>query len=64
MAAAAEDLMFSEDEMRVDQGLGYPIAYSKLCKDPSFWSYSHGPPFTFTPYSQSHNQVYQDLAFS
>ncbi|KAF1002817.1 uncharacterized protein LOC141700113 [Apium graveolens] len=53
----AEDLLFSEDEMRVDQGLGYPIAYSKLCKDPSFWSFSHGPPFTFTPYSQSHNQV-------
>ncbi|WOH09815.1 hypothetical protein DCAR_0729274 [Daucus carota subsp. sativus] len=54
---AAEDLMFSEDEMRVDQGLGYPIAYSKLCKDRSFWSYTHGPPFTFTPHSLSHHQV-------
>lgn len=54
---AAEDFMFSEDEIRVDQGLGYPIAYSKLCKDRSFSPFSHGPPFTFTPYSLSHNEV-------
>lgn len=37
--------------MAVDQSLGYPRAYAKLCKDTSISPYSHGPPFTFTPYT-------------
>ncbi|KAK6162561.1 hypothetical protein DH2020_002402 [Rehmannia glutinosa] len=37
--------------MAVDDGLGYPKAYAKLCRDRSFGPFSHGPPFTFTPYA-------------
>ncbi|KAK2974344.1 hypothetical protein RJ640_021200 [Escallonia rubra] len=47
----AADLLFNEEEMVVDEGLGYPRAYARLCKDRSFGPYSHGPPFTFTPYA-------------
>ncbi|XP_071733457.1 uncharacterized protein [Rutidosis leptorrhynchoides] len=47
----ADELMFSADELRVDEGLGYPKAYAKLCRDRGFGPYSHGPPFTFTPYT-------------
>ncbi|KAI3684274.1 hypothetical protein L6452_33495 [Arctium lappa] len=51
----ADDLMFSAQELRIDEGLGYPKAYAKLCRDRGFGPYSHGPPFTFTPYAlQSH----------
>nr|GME19353.1 trichohyalin isoform X1 [Ipomoea batatas] len=35
---------FTAAEMAVDEGLGYPKAYAKLCKDPSL-----SPPFTFVP---------------
>ncbi|KAL8138806.1 hypothetical protein V2J09_004807 [Rumex salicifolius] len=41
---------FSDEEMKVDTGLGYPRAYAKLCRDRSLGPYTHGPPFTFTPY--------------
>ncbi|CAI9769363.1 unnamed protein product [Fraxinus pennsylvanica] len=44
------ELMFMDEEMAIDEGLGYPIAYAKLCRDRSFGPFSHGPPFTFTPY--------------
>ncbi|GAB4842035.1 hypothetical protein Ancab_011995 [Ancistrocladus abbreviatus] len=37
--------------MVVDQRLGYPRVYAKLCRDRGQSPYSHGPPFTFTPYS-------------
>ncbi|KAK3026121.1 hypothetical protein RJ639_040793, partial [Escallonia herrerae] len=47
----AADLLFNEEEMVVDEGLGYPRAYARLCKDRSFGLYSHGPPLTFTPYA-------------
>ncbi|XP_057967869.1 uncharacterized protein LOC131157601 [Malania oleifera] len=46
----AADYAFSEDELVVDQGLGYPKAYAKLCRDRHSSPYIHGPPFTFTPY--------------
>ncbi|XP_075501028.1 uncharacterized protein LOC142539445 [Primulina tabacum] len=48
---AAMDMVFTEEEMAVDQGVGYPRAYAKLCRDRSFGPYSNGPPFTFTPYA-------------
>ncbi|XP_031487265.1 uncharacterized protein LOC116255543 [Nymphaea colorata] len=42
---------FAEEEMVVDQTLGFPIAYAKLCRDPDLGNpYTRGPPFTFTPY--------------
>ncbi|GAB4850118.1 hypothetical protein Ancab_029417 [Ancistrocladus abbreviatus] len=42
---------FADEDMVVDQGLGYPRAYAKLCRVREQNPYSHGPPFTFTPYS-------------
>ncbi|XP_057458341.1 nuclear matrix constituent protein 1 isoform X2 [Lotus japonicus] len=47
----AEDYGFAQDEMAVNENLGYPKAYAKLCRDQNFSPYSHGPPFTFTPYA-------------
>ncbi|KAF8389034.1 hypothetical protein HHK36_025719 [Tetracentron sinense] len=43
-------LSFTEEEMVIDEGLGYPKAYAKLCREPHLNPYSHGPPFTFIPY--------------
>lgn len=43
--------MFADDEMVVDQGVGYPRAYARLCRDRGLGPFSHGPPFTFTPYA-------------
>ncbi|KAL3814960.1 hypothetical protein ACJIZ3_016228 [Penstemon smallii] len=45
------DVVFTKEEMSIDEGLGYPRAYAKLCRDRSFGPFSHGPPFTFTPYA-------------
>ncbi|KAI3444731.1 hypothetical protein Pfo_001396 [Paulownia fortunei] len=47
----ANNLVFTDEEMAIDEGLGYPKAYAKLCRDRSFGPFSHGPPFTFTPYA-------------
>ncbi|RVW77084.1 hypothetical protein CK203_047769 [Vitis vinifera] len=46
----AMDIAFSEEEVAIDEGLGYPKAYAKLCWNRGLGPYSHGPPFTFTPY--------------
>ncbi|CAH9056413.1 unnamed protein product [Cuscuta epithymum] len=54
---AAGSLVFTADETAVDEGLGYPKAYAKLCKDRSFSPYSRAPPFTFTPYALPHQEV-------
>ncbi|KAJ3694178.1 hypothetical protein LUZ60_009658 [Juncus effusus] len=44
-------MAFTEEERAVDESLGYPKAYAKLCKSPSLLCpYSHGPPFAFLPY--------------
>ncbi|XP_051136156.1 uncharacterized protein LOC127254799 isoform X2 [Andrographis paniculata] len=43
--------VFGEDDMAIDEGLGYPKAYAKLCRDKGFGPYSHGPPFAFMPYA-------------
>ncbi|KAL3616500.1 hypothetical protein CASFOL_039890 [Castilleja foliolosa] len=47
----ANNFVFTDQEIAVDESLGYPKAYAKLCRDRSFGPFSHGPPFTFTPYS-------------
>nr|GMC77661.1 titin homolog isoform X2 [Ipomoea batatas] len=44
VATMAGHQAFTAVEMAVDEGLGYPKAYAKLCKDPSL-----SPPFTFVP---------------
>ncbi|KAL2332423.1 hypothetical protein Fmac_020004 [Flemingia macrophylla] len=49
--AEAEDYGFAPEEMTVNENLGYPKAFAKLCRDRSFSPYSHGPPFTFIPYA-------------
>ncbi|XP_028190232.1 golgin subfamily A member 6-like protein 22 isoform X2 [Glycine soja] len=48
--AEAEDYGFLPEEMAVNENLGYPKAFAKLCRDRGFSPYSHGPPFTFIPY--------------
>lgn len=54
---AFTQFMFSEDDMVVEEGLGYPKAYAKICRDRGLGPYSHGPPFCFTPYSLQHEEV-------
>ncbi|CAI9781603.1 unnamed protein product [Fraxinus pennsylvanica] len=48
--------MFTDEEMSIDQALGYPEAYAKLSRDRSFSPFNNGPPFTFTPYSLSQQE--------
>lgn len=49
---------FTEEEMVVDEGLGYPKAYAKLCRSPSVLSaYAQGPPFAFLPYTLQPQEV-------
>ncbi|GMH15941.1 hypothetical protein Nepgr_017782 [Nepenthes gracilis] len=48
---AAKSYGYTEEDMLVDERLGYPRAYAKLCRDRSLSPYSHGPPFAFDPYS-------------
>eukprot|EP00268_Persea_americana_P062738 TRINITY_DN8065_c0_g1_i2.p1 TRINITY_DN8065_c0_g1~~TRINITY_DN8065_c0_g1_i2.p1 ORF type:complete len:792 (-),score=207.64 TRINITY_DN8065_c0_g1_i2:324-2582(-) len=37
--------------MEIDEGLGYPKAYAKLCRNPHlFNAYNQGPPFSYSPY--------------
>ncbi|RAL44062.1 hypothetical protein DM860_014983 [Cuscuta australis] len=54
---AASNLVFTADETAVDDGLGYPKAFAKLCKERSFSPYIHAPPFTFVPYALPHQEV-------
>ncbi|KAG1330042.1 hypothetical protein COCNU_02G000100 [Cocos nucifera] len=47
----AAKLAFTEEEMAVDECLGYPKAYAKLCSSPSVPKLDiQGPPFAFLPY--------------
>ncbi|PRQ50785.1 hypothetical protein RchiOBHm_Chr2g0137071 [Rosa chinensis] len=46
----ALDYAFTQEELKIDDGVGYPNAYAKLCRDRRAGLYSHGPPFTFMPY--------------
>ncbi|KAK1306703.1 hypothetical protein QJS10_CPA10g00459 [Acorus calamus] len=47
-------IAFTEGEMEVDECLGYPRAYARLCRDPDLvadkFPYSRGPPSVFVPY--------------
>ncbi|XP_044496500.1 uncharacterized protein LOC123218910 isoform X2 [Mangifera indica] len=45
------DYIFSEDDMVVDEGVGYPKSYARICRDRGVGLYTHGPPFCFRPYS-------------
>ncbi|KAI4355699.1 hypothetical protein L6164_004447 [Bauhinia variegata] len=53
----AEDYEFAPDEMMVNENLGYPKAYAKLCRDRGFGPFSHGPPFTFMPYALQQDEA-------
>ncbi|RZC53614.1 hypothetical protein C5167_012460 [Papaver somniferum] len=42
---------FNEEDMVIDECLGYPKSYSKLCRDVHLNNpYKNGPPFSFIPY--------------
>ncbi|GFZ07981.1 hypothetical protein Acr_19g0009180 [Actinidia rufa] len=56
------DLLLTDEEMAVDEGLGYPKAYAKICRDRRVGPYSHGPPFTFTPYNLQQHEGRTDCA--
>lgn len=53
----AVDYAFSEDDMAIDESVGYPRAYAMLCRDLSASPFSNGPPYTFIPYSLQHHEV-------
>ncbi|KAL2332428.1 hypothetical protein Fmac_020009 [Flemingia macrophylla] len=55
--AEAEHYGFAPEEMTVNDNLGYPKAFAKLCRDRSFSPYSHGPPFTFIPYALQEHEA-------
>ncbi|KAK9101875.1 hypothetical protein Sjap_019129 [Stephania japonica] len=46
---ATTTVTFTAEEMELDQGLGYPKAYSKLCRDITLYPFTHGPPFPLPP---------------
>ncbi|KAJ8649134.1 hypothetical protein MRB53_002157 [Persea americana] len=47
----ATTFSFSEEDVEIDEGLGYPKAYANLCRNPHlFNAYNQGPPFAYTPY--------------
>lgn len=54
---AYEYASFTEDELAVNESVGYPRAYLKLCRDHSVGPYCRGPPFTYTPYSLEQDEV-------
>uniref|UniRef100_A0A7N0TJG6 Uncharacterized protein n=1 Tax=Kalanchoe fedtschenkoi TaxID=63787 RepID=A0A7N0TJG6_KALFE len=47
----AAELVLPANELVVDEGLGYPRAYAKLCRGGSYSSHSNGPPSAFLPYA-------------
>nr|XP_023901096.1 titin homolog isoform X1 [Quercus suber]POF20543.1 hypothetical protein CFP56_51940 [Quercus suber] len=53
----AFECAFAEEEMAVNDSVGYPKAYAKLCRDRRVSPYSHGPPFTYTPYSLEEDEA-------
>ncbi|KAI9107379.1 hypothetical protein K1719_021416 [Acacia pycnantha] len=53
----ADDYTFTAKEMAVNENLGFPKAYAKLCQDRCLNPYSHGPPFIFTPYALEEDEV-------
>ncbi|KAJ1392156.1 hypothetical protein SESBI_36032 [Sesbania bispinosa] len=55
----AEDyrFTFTPEEMAINDNLGYPKAYEKLCRDRGFGPYSHAPPFSFMPYALQEDEA-------
>ncbi|KAK4252852.1 hypothetical protein QN277_010995 [Acacia crassicarpa] len=53
----ADDYTFTVEEMAVNENLGFPKAYAKLCHDRCLSPYSHGPPFIFTPYALEEDEA-------
>ncbi|KAK6912147.1 hypothetical protein RJ641_024240 [Dillenia turbinata] len=51
---------FAEEDMKVYEGLGYPKAYAKLCRDRQINPFNHGPPFTFIPYGLHQREVLRE----
>ncbi|CAL0325968.1 unnamed protein product [Lupinus luteus] len=47
----SQDYEFTTEDMSVNETLGYPKAYAKLCLDKGFGPYPNGPPFNFMPYA-------------
>lgn len=54
---AANDYGFTEEDLVVNETLGYPKAFAKLARSRNAGPYSVGPPFTFTPYSLQQDEV-------
>jgi hypothetical protein len=51
-------MAFTEQEKTIDENLGYPKAYAKLCKNPNLLGcYIPGPPFNFLPYTLQAQEV-------
>lgn len=60
MAKKKPAFTFSEEGMTIDDGLGYPKAYAKLCRSHNaFEPYSQGPPSIFVPYTLQPQEVSQ-----
>ncbi|XP_047316944.1 eukaryotic translation initiation factor 5B-like [Impatiens glandulifera] len=59
----ASNLFFTEEEMVVDESLGYPKAFAKLCKDRSLNPYFNGPPITFIPYAPQQIEASKEREF-
>ncbi|KAI4331470.1 hypothetical protein MLD38_029659 [Melastoma candidum] len=58
------DFDFSAEDMAVSQSLGYPAAYAKLCKDRAEAEvFVNGPPFSFSPYGPSQDEIVRAEGF-
>ena len=56
--AMVADYAFKVEDMEIDEGLGFPRAYAKLCRDHGVvGTCTHGPPFSFTPYAMEQHEV-------
>ncbi|KAJ6932706.1 hypothetical protein NC651_008208 [Populus alba x Populus x berolinensis] len=54
----AADHAFREGDVEIDEGLGFPRAYAKLCRDRgAVGTYSHGPPLAFIPYAMQQHEI-------
>lgn len=61
----AAELAFTEEEMAVDECLGYPKAYAKLSRSPSVLKlYIQGPPLAFLPRALQPQEVRPHLPLS
>uniref|UniRef100_A0A7N1A8W3 Uncharacterized protein n=1 Tax=Kalanchoe fedtschenkoi TaxID=63787 RepID=A0A7N1A8W3_KALFE len=59
----AAELVLPANELVVDEDLGYPRAYARLCRDGSYSSYRNGPPSAFLPYALRSEQAARATEF-